>query len=88
VICHLSKAQLSRAWEDVSGWNDWDGKVENILSLSKRRSDLIPVANEAEVRRRWSHQLQEMQESRIILNEIRQALIDSGDHCIQTEAEQ
>ncbi|KAJ5740823.1 hypothetical protein N7493_000695 [Penicillium malachiteum] len=24
VICHLSSVQLSRAWQNVAGWSDWD----------------------------------------------------------------
>jgi ankyrin repeat domain-containing protein 50 len=41
-ICHLSSAQLSRAWKNVTGWDDWDGKTTDIDDLSKRCSDCIP----------------------------------------------
>ena len=35
-ICHLSRAQLSRAWENVAGWNDWDGKIAEIEKTSEQ----------------------------------------------------
>jgi hypothetical protein len=78
VICHLSRAQLSRAWQDVAGWNDWDGKATTIKDLSKGCSDLIPALQEEEIREHWSGQLQEMQESRTVLDEIRRILEDGG----------
>jgi hypothetical protein len=77
VICHLSRAQLSRAWENVAGWNDWAGKAGEIAELNKGCSSYIPLLQEREVRERWNRQLQEMQESRTILDEIRQGL-DEG----------
>lgn len=36
VICHLSRAQLSRAWENMAGWNDWDGKIAEIEKTSEQ----------------------------------------------------
>ncbi|KAH8654691.1 ankyrin repeat-containing domain protein [Ilyonectria robusta] len=77
VICHLSKAQLSRAWKDVAGY-DWAGRARDIDDLSKRRSDCIPPLQEEEIRERWNRQLQEMQESRTILDEIRRILKEGG----------
>ncbi|KAI1825831.1 hypothetical protein F4861DRAFT_153240 [Xylaria intraflava] len=40
VICHLSSTQLSRAWEKVAGWNDWEKKASHVSSLSKQCKDL------------------------------------------------
>ena len=71
VICHLSRAQLSRAWQKVTGWNDWDNKTTEIDKLSKDCSGYIAHLNEGEIRERWNCQLQEMQQSRSILDEIR-----------------
>ncbi|KAK3334654.1 hypothetical protein B0H65DRAFT_561698 [Neurospora tetraspora] len=65
VICHLSIAQLSRAWQNVAGWNDWDNKAAEIDKLR-------------EIRERWNCQLQEIQQSRTILGEIRGILERGG----------
>ncbi|KAL4733603.1 hypothetical protein BDV11DRAFT_175537 [Aspergillus similis] len=73
-ICHLSKAQLSRAWQNVAGWNDWDGKAAEINNLSKTCSSYIPPLEAGEIRKNRDSQLREMQESRTILNEIRMIL--------------
>lgn len=74
VICHLSRAQLSRAWQDVTGWNDWVGLAGEVTDLSKGCSDCIPPLREQELRRNRDSQLQEMQESRTILDKIRHIL--------------
>ena len=78
VICHLSRAQLSRAWQNVAGWNDWDGKAKDIDDQSKRCKGCISDLQEWEIRERWNCQLQEMQQSRTILDEIRRTLEDGG----------
>jgi ankyrin repeat domain-containing protein 50 len=78
VICHFSKAQLSRAWENVAGSNDWDGIAKEIEKVSEKCSEFIPHLKEEEIRERWKRQLQEMQESRAILDKIRQILQENG----------
>ncbi|KAF7547245.1 hypothetical protein G7Z17_g7857 [Cylindrodendrum hubeiense] len=78
VICHLSKAQLSRAWENAEGSNDWAGKIREIDELRKDCSGCIVHLNEGEVREHWKCQLQEMQESRTILDEIRRIHEEGG----------
>ncbi|KAJ5433545.1 uncharacterized protein N7458_012701 [Penicillium daleae] len=78
VICHLSSAQLSRAWQNVAGWNDWDGKAAEIDYLSKKCGDCITPLEAEEIRKNRDSQLKEMQESRTILDEIRTILeVDS-----------
>ncbi|RYP67000.1 hypothetical protein DL771_007496 [Monosporascus sp. 5C6A] len=77
VICHLSSAQLSRAWQNVAGY-DWAGKAGEINELSTLCSGLISHEKEAEIRERWNGQLQEMQQSRAILDEICRILEDGG----------
>jgi len=59
VICHLSRAQLSRAWQNVAGWKDWNSATE-IDKLSKECSSCIAHLNEGEIRERWNCQLQEI----------------------------
>ncbi|KAL6909169.1 hypothetical protein GGI43DRAFT_429787 [Trichoderma evansii] len=74
VICHLSSAQLSRAWQDVAGGNDWGSLESEVNELSKRCSDFISPLREQELRQHRDSQLQEMKESRNILDEIRRVL--------------
>ncbi|KAJ5248263.1 hypothetical protein N7497_008324 [Penicillium chrysogenum] len=73
-ICHLSKTQLSRGWQNVAGEDDWAEKASEIEALSEARSSLISHDNETEIRERWGRQLREIQESSAILKEIRQVL--------------
>jgi ankyrin repeat domain-containing protein 50 len=80
VICYLSRAQLSRAWQNVAGWNDWAGKAGEVGTLTERCSSYIPPLQEEEIRERWNRQLQEIQESRAILKEIRHILEEGGIH--------
>ncbi|KAJ6437383.1 feruloyl esterase B [Purpureocillium lavendulum] len=53
VICHLSKAQMSRAWQEVAGWNDWEAKAGEIRELSDRCSDRISHLKELEILGHW-----------------------------------
>ncbi|KAK3947728.1 ankyrin repeat-containing domain protein [Pseudoneurospora amorphoporcata] len=50
VICYLSRAQLSRAWQNVAGWNDWDNKAAEIDKLSKDCSSCISRTILGEIR--------------------------------------
>jgi hypothetical protein len=88
VICDLSKSQLSRAWQNVAGWNDWAKKVGDIDGRSKRCSDLIPHQKEEEIRERCNRQLQEIQQSRTILDEIRRILEEGGKQTQQNYEDQ
>ncbi|KAK4205834.1 hypothetical protein QBC37DRAFT_241997, partial [Rhypophila decipiens] len=36
VVCHLSKAQLSRAWHDATNSSDWTGRITEIEKLDKK----------------------------------------------------
>jgi hypothetical protein len=78
VIRHLSKAQLSCAWQNVGQTDDWDSKAKGIEASSQKCSSLIPHFNEEEIRARWDTQLKEMQESRAILDDIRWILKENG----------
>ncbi|OCL07139.1 hypothetical protein AOQ84DRAFT_320378, partial [Glonium stellatum] len=78
VICHLSSAQLSRAWKNVIGWDGWNEKATSIDDLSKRCSQCIPPLQEEEIRKNRDSQLQEMHESLTILDEIRRIIKEDG----------
>ncbi|KAK7927902.1 hypothetical protein PG985_004900 [Apiospora marii] len=42
-ICLLSSAQLTRAWQNVASWNDWETKASHIAGLGedcKKRTDI------------------------------------------------
>ena len=78
-IYHLSSAQLSRAWQNVTDWNDWVGLAGKVNDLSKGCSDCIPPLLEEDLRKNRDSQLQEMQVSRTILDEIRRTLKESRE---------
>ena len=62
----------------MAGWNDWDIKASEIDELSKKCRGCIVHLNEGEIRERWNCWLQEKQQSRTILDEIRGILERSG----------
>ena len=74
VICYLSRAQLSRAWQTVAGWNDWNGKEEEITSLSDHCRQCLGTLEAEKCQQDRDHQLQKMVESQAILDKIRTAL--------------
>ncbi|KAM7196453.1 hypothetical protein V8F33_006170 [Rhypophila sp. PSN 637] len=78
VVCHLSKAQLSRAWHDATSSNDWTGMITKIETLDKRCRDLIPLLVVGEVEKETVGALRAMQETRWILDEIRRIAEASG----------
>ncbi|KAK4217109.1 hypothetical protein QBC37DRAFT_415457 [Rhypophila decipiens] len=78
VVCHLSKAQLSRAWHDATSSNDWAGMITKIETLDKRCRDLIPLLVVGEVEKETVGELRSMQETRWILDEIRRIAEASG----------
>lgn len=73
-ICHLSKSQISRAWQNVTDAKYWTGVVERIQAADKACRDIIGAAREQEIRKNRDEQLREMYESRTILDDIRQIL--------------
>ncbi|KAJ5415092.1 hypothetical protein N7465_003787 [Penicillium sp. CMV-2018d] len=69
-ICHLSEAQLSRAWKNIAGENDWDEMKSKIEVSSEGCSSYLPRLELGEIRNHRDRQLQEIKESRSILDEI------------------
>ncbi|KAK1764670.1 hypothetical protein QBC33DRAFT_546789 [Phialemonium atrogriseum] len=61
VICHLSTAQLRRAWRDMAGSNDWAGTREKINTSHEDCSRFVPIGEQEEIRQKWDEQLQGMQ---------------------------
>ena len=49
VICHLSKAQLSRVWKDLSSPNFRMNKLDDINKLSEKCCKLISMSRESEI---------------------------------------
>ncbi|KAJ9483962.1 hypothetical protein VN97_g9429 [Penicillium thymicola] len=69
-ICHLSEAQLSRGWKNIAGENDWEGMKSKIETSSEDCSSYLPHLELGEIRNHRDRQLQEIKESRSILDEI------------------
>src|SRR5947207_1441422 len=86
VICHLSRSQLSRAWQNVTGWNNWSGKAAEVETLSNRCSAYIPHLQEIEMRENWRRWLEEMQESRTIFDKLLW-VVEEGRRQMQTQYE-
>ncbi|KAI3293870.1 hypothetical protein DTO002I6_4816 [Penicillium roqueforti] len=69
-ICHFSKAQVSRAWENMTGESNW-GKIRlTIEQLSDNCRSYVSPLKLGEVRRHRDRQLLEIKESRVILDGI------------------
>ncbi|OGE51628.1 hypothetical protein PENARI_c012G07984 [Penicillium arizonense] len=81
-ICHLSKAQLSRAWENMADGGYWDSMTTEIERLSKTCSSYIHPLEAEEIRKNRDSLLQEMRESRNNLDKIRMILEANG---VQTQ---
>ncbi len=65
-ICHLSRARLSRAWDNATNQNDWAGRITKIDEMGKNCSSLILPLRETELREQWNRQLQVLDEIRDI----------------------
>jgi hypothetical protein len=77
-ICILSKSQLSRTWEKATGWHDWSGKSSDIDSGNQKCREYIPTLERNESMNKWNVQLDKMDQSRTILDDIRQVLRESN----------
>jgi len=73
-ICFLSGAQLKRAWQSVAGWNHWTENATSVGTLSERSKEFLPLSQVKAAQENWCRQLQEMKESRAILDTIRAAV--------------
>ncbi|OTA02926.1 hypothetical protein A9Z42_0033450 [Trichoderma parareesei] len=78
VICHLSKRQLTRAWSDISSPGEWGSKIEDIDRRNKECRSVLNLLDVEHINTRWKQQLREIQESRDILEEIREAVKENG----------
>lgn len=76
-VCHLSKAQISRAWENVAGSNDWDGRAKKIEELNQNCKEIIGLSKDRKVNECWKNQLETMQRSEESLRRIEMILTDS-----------
>jgi hypothetical protein len=72
-ICHLSKAQHSRAWKNLTSPNFWSNKLEDIDGLNKNCGRLIDASREREIQQNRDSQLQELQRLRIVQENILQS---------------
>ena len=73
-ICFLSRAQLKRAWQSVAGWNHWTENAASVGTLSERSKEFLPLSQVKAAQENWCRQLEEMKESRAILDTIRAAV--------------
>ncbi|KAM7209803.1 hypothetical protein V8F06_014814 [Rhypophila decipiens] len=78
VVCHLSKAQLSRALHDATNSDDWISMIRKIETLDKSCRDCIGPLLAGKIQEQSHSQLQAMQENRDILKEILQIVKENG----------
>jgi len=76
-IRHLSRRQLSRAWEKVAAGNEWADRIAHIEAENKRCREMIDPVKEQLIQAKVDDQLRVMQESQVILGQIREALEES-----------
>ncbi|KAF3491527.1 uncharacterized protein GIQ15_01044 [Arthroderma uncinatum] len=88
VICHLSKPQASRAWKNITGWNDWDGKATEIGEMSEFCCGLISPLQAREIQQSRDSQLQEIQMSRTILEGILKMQKQSNEQAEKTREDE
>lgn len=83
VICHLSKTQLSRAWQCMEGSDVWADAISTIEKLHDKCLHLVDKAYKDIIQNKMDYQLQEMQRSRTlheaILREIREKRRDDWE---------
>lgn len=78
VLCHLSRRQLSREWNDIIGPDEWVKKIQEIQQLDEECRNTLHVVNADQIERDWREQLIEMQESRGFLDKTHNTLLESG----------
>ncbi|RYC59900.1 hypothetical protein CHU98_g6309 [Xylaria longipes] len=74
IICHLSSAQLSRAWQKVTGWSDWEKKSSDVNRLSEHCKSRMDIAQAKETQLKCDQQLEQMYISREALQQIYEVL--------------
>ncbi|KAK8121512.1 hypothetical protein PG999_005632 [Apiospora kogelbergensis] len=70
VICHLSSAQLARAWQKVAGWNDWEKKASYVTDLNNHCRLRTDITRAKKAQWTCNQQLQQMDKSRTVLEHI------------------
>ncbi|KAH8199872.1 hypothetical protein TruAng_005988 [Truncatella angustata] len=70
VICHLSLAQLSRAWQKVAGDDDWEKRMAHVDMLSEYCKECTDIARREETQRTSDQQLHQLYQSRAALEQI------------------
>jgi ankyrin repeat protein len=71
VICHLSKKQRSRAWDDMTKSTDWVAKITEISKLSGDYSKLIDRYEATKISEIRDSKLEQLNYSRRILEDLR-----------------
>ncbi|KAK4084589.1 uncharacterized protein Triagg1_1069 [Trichoderma aggressivum f. europaeum] len=72
VICHLSKPQVSRAWQSMAGSDAWADAITTIKELHNRCLRLVDRVHKDIIQDKMDKQLQEIQQIRFLHEEILQ----------------
>ncbi|KAI0155631.1 hypothetical protein BJ166DRAFT_467969, partial [Pestalotiopsis sp. NC0098] len=87
VICHLSSTQLSRAWQNVAGWNDWETKASHVNNLSNECKKCTDISRVQEAQEKCDQKLKEMFESRKALQEIHRIMVEANQQRLDDRAD-
>ncbi|EFX06671.1 ankyrin repeat-containing protein [Grosmannia clavigera kw1407] len=87
VICHLSRAQLSRCWKHVTGQSVWEKSKMELESLNVTCRGFIDPIRERVVSDRWDKALKTMRESQAYLSKLT-SITEEGHKQMQRNYEQ
>lgn len=59
-ICHLSKKQLSRAWDKLSGQDDWANKESEMVEASNKCKEYIVPLQRNEIQRQFLLEMEKL----------------------------
>ena len=86
-ICHLSRKQLSRAWEKATGAMDWKAKEAKIKATSQHCISFIGLGQQKEIRDHNAKQLSLMESSYTVQKQILQTLQEDRQEDLEMQVQ-
>ncbi|KAK2764748.1 hypothetical protein CKAH01_04913 [Colletotrichum kahawae] len=79
-VCHLSSTQLSRARENLVGWNGWEAETKSISELNQNCQSYLEAAQRKAFQETMEMKLVEIHNSRLALKNISRSLEEIQFH--------
>ncbi|KAI0523894.1 hypothetical protein F5B22DRAFT_659652 [Xylaria bambusicola] len=70
IICHLSSAQLSRAWKALAGGDEWEKKSSDVEERSNHCKGLMDITQREDTQCKSDHYLEQVDRSFEVLQQI------------------